>query len=149
MYHYDPYFDLWTRLFRTTRLMRDVTARTLRRYQLSPQTAGFLLHVLHLNNNAMPIELARLMKRKPQSVTAMEKSLIKKGMLVKTRDGNKKNIFRLSLTEKGETALQKAVNIKAHMEIISALSEEERELLKECLKKLERKTTKLIRNSQR
>jgi DNA-binding MarR family transcriptional regulator len=47
----------------------------------------------------MPIEISRYGKRKPQVLLGLNK-MEKQGLLVKARDEQKRNTFRISLTEK-------------------------------------------------
>lgn len=140
----NPDFKLLVELFQVTYLLNEGTIPTLIRYKLTPQSFGLLLDILYLNNSAMPTELARLRNRQPQAITAMVNNLIRKGFCVRTRDKEKKNICKLSVTTKGQLAAERISHLKIQTEIFSALSKEQRELFEKCLELLERRTKKLL-----
>jgi MarR family transcriptional regulator for hemolysin len=129
-------YKLWRLLDYTCRLIKAASSKALQRCRLSDQTAIILSAVDLLDNNPMPIELARLGKRKPQTMTAILNRMTKQGLILKTIDEHKKNIRRISLTPKGQLALQRAADITAYHKIFSSLSREKREQLKECLEEL-------------
>jgi DNA-binding MarR family transcriptional regulator len=55
---------------------------------------------------------------------------------------DRKNLVRVSITEKGQQAYHKSTRRKSIHRIISSLSEEERQKLRSCLEKLQNKAFK-------
>jgi DNA-binding MarR family transcriptional regulator len=138
-------YRLWRLLSYTERLISAANSKALRRIGLSHDTSAILAAVWRLHNNAMPIEIARYGLRKPQTITSSIDKMVKKGLLIKSRDENKKNTFRVSLTEKGKLAYQKATSLTMYKRIMSTLSEEQRKQLEECLEELKKSTQKYLK----
>jgi len=62
--------------------------------------------------------------------------------LRKTQDLDRKNLVRVSITEKGQQAYHKSTMRKSIRKIMSSLSEEERQQLRSYLEKLQNKAFK-------
>lgn len=139
----NPFYDLFRSMDYLCRLINSARAKKLRQIGLSYETASLLSGVYRLGNNAMPIELARYGKRKPQSITESLARMEKKGFLIKTRDEKKKNVFRVSLTEKGLAAHEKVQKIAIFEKVFSALSEEQFQSLEKSLEILKDKAKKI------
>lgn len=137
------FYDLYRSMDYLCRLINSTLVKKLHKVGLSYETASLLSGVYKLNNNAMPIELARYGKRKPQSITKSLARMEKKGLLMKTRDEKKKNVFRVSLTEKGLAAHEKVQKIAIFEKIFSALSEEQLQSLEKSLEILKDKAKKI------
>jgi len=56
-----------------------------------------------------------------------------RGLVKRSKDLHKKNLVRIALTDKGEEAFVAACQTSAISRLMSALSEEQRERLAECL----------------
>lgn len=86
-------------------------------------------------------EMARLIFREPNTVTILLRKLEKKGLVRRTKDLERKNLVRVTITNKGEQALAEAMarwNVLG--DIVSCLSEEENIHLRSILLKLHRKS---------
>jgi len=59
-----------------------------------------------------------------------------KGLIRREADSDRKNVIRVSITEKGEAAYQKSVKRRSVRNVISVLSPEERRQLAHCLEKM-------------
>ena len=81
----------------------------------------------------MPAEIARWMLREPQTITSIINRMVKKGLIRKTRDARRKNVIRLSLTEKGEKAYELSIKRESFHRIMSTLTEGKRQMLHEIL----------------
>lgn len=144
---FEPEYRLWRLMDYTARLINAARAKPLFKIGLSKETAAILSAVLRLHNNAMPIEIARYGIRKPQTTTSMINKMVKKGLLVRTIDKTKKNIFRISLTEKGRIAHQKMTSLKIYKKIMSTISEEQKKNLEETLNELKKNAKKYTKSS--
>jgi len=128
--------ELWQLFVYAHRLISSAGEKTLLKYGLSYNTVSLLAALSHIDHDPMPVELARGGKRKPQTVTSTLNRMEKQGLLKRTRDEQRKNTFRVSLTEKGKMAYQKAATIDVYHNVMSSLSEERRAQLRACLEEL-------------
>jgi DNA-binding MarR family transcriptional regulator len=129
----DRDYDLWLLIARAHYRVKQARTIELRQYDLSPEQAGVLYYVNYSKNNAKPSDIARWMMREPQTITSNINRMVKKGLIKKTHDSVRKNIIRLSLTEKGKKAYEESIKREAFHRILSALTEEKRLILREAL----------------
>jgi DNA-binding MarR family transcriptional regulator len=96
-----------------------------------------------------PMKLARLMHKQPHTISALVHRMEAKGLLKTRHDLKRKNWLRISLTSKGEEALQRwpAVTVVPDT-LTSSLSKRELETLRATTKKLHAVGLKLIREMQ-
>ena len=119
-------YELWKLLNFVREIIHEVREKELANYGLTIRQAGILYTVINdLGNNAKPAEIARFSKRAPNSVTNILKTMERKGLISKNKDLYKKNVIRVSLTEKGKEALEMANNRRSIHRIFACLSEEE------------------------
>ena len=129
----DPDYDLWLLLARTHYRVKQARTSELREYGLSPEQAGILYYVANSGNNAMPTEIARWMMREPQTITAIIDRMVKKELLFKKTDKERRNVVRISLTGKGKRALESADKRETFHKVMSGLSAEKRRVLRQIL----------------
>jgi DNA-binding MarR family transcriptional regulator len=129
----NPDYLLWRSLSSTYRRINYTLEKPLKRLGLTSDTEGILNLVFMLNNCASPTQIGRMALRKPQTITSRLNVMIKKGLLVKTRNDFKRNTFRVSMTEKGEQVFQKSRTLKRYSQIMGVLPEEKRRIFEECL----------------
>ena len=132
----DADYELWLLLARTHYRVRKARAKELRQYELSPEQSGLLFYVHASGNNAMPIEIARWMLREPQTITSIIDRMQKKGLIKKSRDKDRKNVIRISLTEKGEKAYEQSIRREAFHKVMESLTEEKRQNLRTYLREM-------------
>jgi DNA-binding MarR family transcriptional regulator len=129
-------YDLWLLLTRTQYRIERVRAKELRHFGISPEQSGILFFVHSTKNNAMPIEISRWQLREPQTITSILDRMEKKGLIKKSRDRQRKNVIRVALTEKGKQAYENATKADTFHQIMSVLSPEKRQTLREILLEL-------------
>jgi DNA-binding MarR family transcriptional regulator len=139
----DPDYDLWLLLARTHYRVKQARTRELHKYGISPEQAGILYYVSASGNHAMPTEIARWMMREPQTITSIIDRMLKKGLLHKTADKERRNVVRISLTEKGKRAFEFTDKRESFHKVMGGLSAEKRRLLHEVLTEM-RETAKSI-----
>ncbi len=144
----DRDYDLWLLLARTHYRVKQARTSELRRLGLTPEQAGILYYVNASGNNAMPTEISRWMMREPQTITSVIDRMEKKGLIKKSRDDERKNVVRISLTDKGRRVLEHSNQRESFHKIMSVLSDEKRESLREILNDLREATKQLERQSQ-
>jgi len=81
-------------------------------------------------------EIARWTLREPHSVSELLSRMEKEGLVRKVKELGKKSGVRVVLTEKGREAYYKSTARESIYETMSSLSEEERQQLRSCLRKL-------------
>jgi DNA-binding MarR family transcriptional regulator len=137
------YYDLYKTMDYVCRMINSSNTKRLHRIGLSHEIAGILSAVYRLNNNAMPVQLSRYGKRKPQSITESLNKMEKRGLIIKIQDGKKMNKYRVSLTEKGLATYTKVTNITTYNKVMSSLTEQQIKQLQECLDILKEKAEKV------
>ena len=118
-------------------------SKNLRKAGITSDMAGILYLVDYLNNNATPTGLARLAVRSPQTITSRLDVMINKGLLTRTKDEQKQNMYRISMTDKGKRVFRKSIEIRRYHKIMSILTESERQSLTQILEKLRAQARKL------
>jgi len=74
-----------------------------------------------------------MLLREPHSVSGILMRMEKQGLLKRTKNMERKNLIRITLTAKGESALKQAMKKEGVKHVLSKLSEEQRRQLKQSL----------------
>lgn len=142
----DRDYELWLLLARTHYHVKQARTRELHRYGISPEQAGILFYVHNCGNNAIPADISRWMIREPQTITSILNRMLKKGLIDKKQDAERKNVIRISLTPKGLEVLKHAEKRYSFHRILSTLTEEKRQALHDILDELRNAALKLNRS---
>ena len=121
----DRDYNLWVLLHQTRDATYNARDKELRQYDISPMEAAVLFIVQAIGDEAIPAEISRWLFRKQHSVTALLIRMEKKGLVKKARDLAKKNLVRVTITEKGKQAHTNSTRRDSIHKIMSTLSEEE------------------------
>lgn len=125
------------RLLRLVQRASDALLRVrkaeLGRYRLSPIEAFALFNIDNLGNDMTPAELSRRMRRQHNTVMALLRRMENKGLVTRTRDTDRANTWRVSLTSMGETACRQAMCLDSVHEVMSNFSETEKQQLETYL----------------
>jgi DNA-binding MarR family transcriptional regulator len=132
----DQDHDLWMLLTHTRYAIYRAREKELQRYGVSPEQVGVLFIVQALGNKATPSEISRYILRQPHSVSALIERMSEKGLVKKVHDLDKKNLVRVSLTDKGKKLYDNSTKRGPIHKIMGILSNEERTQLKNILDKL-------------
>jgi DNA-binding MarR family transcriptional regulator len=108
----------------------------LQRYGLSPEQAGLLFVVRAVGNKATPAELARHLIRQPHSVSALIDRMAKNGLVIKVKDMERKNLVRVMITEKGQTAYELSTKRGPIHRIMQTLNAEEKRVFRGYLERI-------------
>jgi DNA-binding MarR family transcriptional regulator len=96
-----------------------------------------------------PMKLARMMHKQPHTVSALVHRMEDNGLVKTKRDLQRKNWLRVSLTTKGDEALQRWPTATMVPDtVVSALSKKELETVHLVTKKLHAAGLKLLRQMQ-
>ena len=132
----DSDYELWTLVLDARDIIFDIRERELAKYGITVRQVGILSIVNALGGNAKLAEIARVSNREANSISTIVQRMEKNGLIKKKRDLQKKNVIRVSLTEKGQEILPLANNRRSLHRIFASLSEAEIVQMKLCLNKL-------------
>jgi DNA-binding MarR family transcriptional regulator len=138
----DEDYNLWVLLHQTTDAVIRARQKELDQFGISFIEVGVLVVIQTIGEKATPSEISRRIFREPHTVSALLNRMEKRGLLRKTKDLDRKNMVRVTITEKGRQAYDKSTRRKSIYRMISSLSEEERQQLRACLEKLRNKAFK-------
>jgi DNA-binding MarR family transcriptional regulator len=140
----DEDHDLWMLLTHTRYAIYRAREKELQRYGVSPEQVGVLFIVQALGNQATPSQISRYILRQPHTVSALIERMSEKGLVKKVHDLDKKNLVRVSLTEKGQKIYESSTRRGPIHKIIGILSAEERTQFRNILDKLHLRARKEI-----
>ncbi len=138
----DEDYNLWVLLHQTTDAALRARQKELDQSGISVIEVRVLVVIQAIGEKTTPSEISRRIFREPHSVSALLNRMEKRGLVRKTQDLHRKNLVRVSITEKGQQAYHKSTRRKSIHKIISSLSKEERQQLRSCLEKLRNKAFK-------
>jgi len=138
----------WLLLSRTLRALERAREIELERFDLSPIEAAVLHALITADETVIPAKLSRWLYREPHTMSGLLNRMEDKGLVKKSKDLEKKNLVRVTLTKKGEQAFHQQWDARIVPKITSFLSKKELDNLEECLNKLEGKALGLIRDLQ-
>jgi DNA-binding MarR family transcriptional regulator len=137
----DQDYNLWILLTRARNLVFRARELELQRYGLTPEQA-IILHILHKSPEKLtPAEVARLILRRPHTVSAMLDRMEEKGLIEKTTDPARKNMLRIEITHKGEEAYRLTTKRGPIHRIMSTLETEQRDQLSHGLNSIITRTS--------
>jgi len=139
----DKDYNLWLLLQQTSDATVRAWQKELDEFGISVVEVG-VLEIIHQNFGDLattPTAISRMIFREPHSVSALLNRMEKKGLVTKAKDLDRKNMVRVSITDKGLETYYKSTRSSIYR-IISSLSARERKQLGSCLKKLRIKAFK-------
>lgn len=144
----DKDYELWLLL----RHARDAVAKA-RDYELdeiglSRIQAGILYVVKTSTTPVTPAEISRWLLREPHTVKVDLDHMEKLDLITRVKDLPRRNLIRVSLTEKGEEAFDKSMEMPVIHRIMGTLPAAERESLRKLLDKLRNQALEEMHNLQ-
>ena len=131
----DRDYNLWVLLHQVSDIIFNAREAELQQHGLPATQAEVLFVVKAIGDKVTPAQISRMMFRRPHSISGIIDRMKKAGLVKKTKNLERKNLVRITLTEKGQQAYKQALKRKSVQKIMSALSEEERKKLKSLLEK--------------
>lgn len=125
----DKDYVLWVLLVQARDAIFRLRQRELKPHAISLQEAAILFLAWFLGNRATPSELSRWVLRKHHTILGILSRMEKKGLIKKVKGLSGKNRVEVTLTEKGEQAFNRSLDIDCIHRIMSSLSGEERRQL--------------------
>ena len=126
-------FELWVLIRQTSTALFRARQRELKPYGVLPRQAAVLQAICSIGKKSTPSKVSRWVFREPHTVSSMLNTMQKEGLITKTRDLEKRNLVRISLTPKGKEIHRQARKRKDVHNIIGHLSQEQRQQLKSAL----------------
>lgn len=107
----------------------------LNKWGITEIEAHALVKIKQIGKDATPTQIAQLMFREHNTVSALLTRMEKKGFITRKKDPERKNIWRINFTSKGEIALQQSLKRESMHNVLAAatISKEELVVLRDCL----------------
>ena len=140
----DADHDMWLLLTHTRYAVYRAREKELQRYGVSPEQVGVLFIVQALGNRATPSEISRYIMRQPHTVSALIERMEAKGFVKRIHDLDKRNLVRVSMTDKGQRIYETSTKRGPIHRIMAVLSDDERTQLRLLLEKVHSQARKEI-----
>ena len=141
----DNVYYLWILLAQARDAILNARRKELHQYNISASRGAVLFAIQAIGEEATPAEIARWLFREPHSISELLSRMERDGLVRRVKDLCRKNLVRIVLTEKGLEVYYKSTKRELVCEIMSSLSEEERQQLKSSLQTLRDKALKELR----
>ena len=138
----DRDYNLWVLLRQVSDIIFNAREAELQQHGLPATQAEVLFVIKAIGDKTTPAQMSRMMFRRPHSVSGIIDRMKKAGLVKKTKDLHRKNLVRVTITEKGEKAYKQALKRKSVQKIMSSLPEAECQKLKSILETLRNKGLK-------
>ena len=99
---------LWLLIHRVHDVVNLCEESVLREYGLTPEQFAVLTSVKSDGGSLRPVDLALMLERSPNSVSMLIDRMVKAGLVRRTRDRRDRRAVNVTLTGKGEKALEPA-----------------------------------------
>ncbi len=129
----DKDYTLLTSLLQVADIFVKVRERELLPQNLSATGGAILFLVEAMGKDVTPAKISRMLLREPHSISGILMRMEKNGLLKRTKNMERKNLIRITLTAKGENALKQAMKKSGTTHVLSKLTEEQRSKLKQSL----------------
>jgi DNA-binding MarR family transcriptional regulator len=136
----DPLFEIWANLDQTADVVSKARELELNQFSLTKAQA-LILHSLMTEKKGLTIaEISRMRAKEPNSVLNLIKTMLKKGLVQKSKEDNKVSIL---ITEKGRSQYSNSTKQSIDL-IFSILSKEEIQQLHSILQKVRERSRSLL-----
>ena len=129
----DKDYTLLTSLLQVADIFVKIRERELLPQNLSATAAEILFLVDAMGEDVTPAKLSRMTLREPHSTSGILIRMEKHGLLKRTKNMERKNLIRVTLTTKGKKALSQAMKQAGTTHVLSRLSAEQHSKLKQAL----------------
>lgn len=137
-------FELARLLTITRDAIRKSRQKELDRFNVHVRRASLLRAIDVLGNEATPVAIAQWLVRERHTVSELLSKIEEEGLARKVRDLDRRNRVRVVLTREGTRILQHSVKRISLHQIISCLTEEDKQQLRQSLMKLRSRAMKEI-----
>jgi len=123
----DQDHKLWMLLNQTRHAIYKTRSYELRSLGISPIQARVFLILKSANAAVTPAEISRHTLREPHTISALLRRMERRGLVQMSKDLERKNLIKVTITEKGQAAYELSTKGEAIHHIMSSLSQEERQ----------------------
>ena len=129
----DKDYTLQTCLLQVADIFVKIRERELLPQNLSSTAAEILFLVDAMGEGVTPAKITRMMLREPHSISGILVRMETHGLIKRTKNMERKNRIRITLTAKGEKALKQAMKLEGTSGILSRLTVVQQKQLKASL----------------
>ncbi len=129
----DKDYTLLTQLLQVADIFVKIRERELLPQNLSATAAEILFLVDAMGEGVTPAKITRMILREPHSISGILKRMETHGLIKRTKDMERKNRIRITLTAKGEKTLKQIVKLEGTTGILSKLTVAQQKQLKASL----------------
>ncbi|OBW62751.1 MAG: MarR family transcriptional regulator [Dehalococcoides mccartyi] len=136
---------LWVNITQVKHSIERAWTRELKNLNLSTEKFAILHELMCLGGESTPHTLARRIVFEPHSVSAIVSRMEKDGLIIKTKDLDKKHMVRIKLSEKAIDTFYQALEIsnRVYKQMMASITREEKVELSKTLTKLRNHTLPL------
>jgi len=132
----DHDYNLWVLLHQAKDAVFKAREKELHQYGIAAREAAILFVIQAIGDKATPAKISRWIFREHHTVSSLLSRMEKKGLITRVKASDRKNIWIVSLTEKGQNAYRQSLKRKSIHAVMSSLSENERQQLESYLMKI-------------
>lgn len=143
-YDYGDLYKLWWLIFQTRHVLMLCSDQELSPYGISNIQAATLFVIDSIGPRATPSEIARWLFREPHTVSVVLGRMKNKGLLTMSKDLEKRNQIRVTLTEEGKELRRRISRRKSIGRILGTLTDSECAQLWSSLDKLRMRGLKTL-----
>ena len=143
----DEHYRLCILLCQAKDTMLKAREKELKQYGITPEQAMVLFTIQALGEAATPAEISRWMLRRHHTILGILERMERNGLVRKSKDLVRKNLIRITLTEKGQQAYYQSTKLESIHNIILSLSQEQCRQLIPCLEALRDAALKELGNA--
>lgn len=132
----DEDYNLWVLLSQTADATVRARQKELDKFDVSVIEVAVLEVIQAAGGAVTPAEISRRVFREPHTVSALLNRMERRLLVTKSQDLDRKNMVRVSVTENGLLAYNRAVGRDSIYRMLSRLSKGERLDLWSCLEKV-------------
>jgi DNA-binding MarR family transcriptional regulator len=120
---------VWQLMSRTTDAIRKVRDRELEQHGISARANAVLFTALRQGPKATPASVSQELILQPHTVSEQLMRLEKEGLIRRLKDTKRRNIVRITVTQKGWELYRKTAVRRSNESIIGVLNVEERKIM--------------------
>ena len=143
----DKDYTLVTQIIQVADILVKVRGRELLPQNLSATAAAILFFVDAMGKDVTPARISRMLLREPHSISGILMRMEKQGLIRRTKNMQHRNYIRITLTARGEKALQQAMKKEGTQHVLSSLTAAQQKQLKTSLTALKEAGMKELRLS--
>lgn len=145
----DQDYNLWWLTIQMRRAMHKARAKELSQYGITPEESGALFAIKAIGSRATPAKIARWELREHHTTSALLVRMEKKGLVKRTRNLERKNMIRVTLTKRGREVYNHAAKRESIHRILSCIPKDQREQLWSLLQRLRDKSLEELNRSSK